>query len=322
MITRIPLSDPPHADPEWHRRRSCYANASELGIICGEGQWGSLAQLFAEKTGRLPPREDTPAMRRGRRLERSVFEMLSDERPEWQLVRGKEHVIDEAKRQACTPDGFAKAPDRDGIGIVQAKIVARSIYRKKWLEDPDDVITGPARPPIDYLMQTMQEVRLNELSWGILAVCIKGEFGDEFQIIDVERDSVLEDRIDYNVEKFFRDYLDPGIMPPFDPQRDEQLVKALYAKDLGTAIDLCSDNRAVALVDDLTEVQASLKRMRDQEDIIKTELEAKLGHNTYGVLPDGRCLSWKTQNRKAFSVGPKSFRVLRIHKTTPEELTR
>ena len=321
MITRIPLPDPPHADPDWHRRRSLYANASELGVICGEGQWGSLAQLFAEKTGRTPPRGDSPAMRRGRILEESVFKMLADERPEWQLVRGKEHVIDEDKRQACTPDGFAKAPDRDGVGIVQAKVVARSVYRKKWLVDPDDAITGEARPPVDYLMQTVQEIRLNELNWGILAVCIKGEFSDEFQIIDVERDPVLEDRIDYNVARFFQDYLDPGIMPPFDPVRDEQLVKALYPKDLGSSIDLASDNRAVTLVDDLVETQASLKRMRDQEDIIRTELEAKLGHNTFGLLPDGRCLSWKTQNRKAYSVGPKSYRVLRIHKSTPEELT-
>jgi len=170
-------------------------------------------------------------------------------------------------------------------------------------------------------MQTLQEIRLNELSWGILAVCIKGEFSDEFAIIDVERDQVLEDRIDYNVARFFQEYLDPGIMPPFDPQRDEQLVKALYAKDIGTAVDLGGDNRAVALVDDLTEVQASLKRMRDQEEIIKTELEGKLGFNTYGVLPDGRCLSWKTTSRKAYSVGPKTYRVLRVHKTTPEELT-
>jgi len=34
-----------------------------------------------------------------------------------------------------------------------------------------------------------------------------------------ERNQALEDRIDYHVERFFRDYLDPGIMPPFELPR-------------------------------------------------------------------------------------------------------
>src|SRR5262245_54633445 len=126
MIKRIPLNDVPHA--EWLARRLAYINASEVAIVCGEAQWGSLAQLYAEKRGLTAAREVTITMRRGRAFERTAFDILADERPEWQVVRANLQVVDEDKRQACTPDGFARAPDRDGIGIVQAKVVSRTIY--------------------------------------------------------------------------------------------------------------------------------------------------------------------------------------------------
>jgi predicted phage-related endonuclease len=316
-IRRISLADV--SRDQWLADRLRYIGASEVAIVCGEAQWGSAAALFAEKKGLRPPQIDTGVLRRGRWGEAAVFEALADERPEWEIRRAKVHVVNEETRCACTPDGFALAPDREGMGIVQAKVVSRAIFRQKWLYEPDDNAYGEATPPISYVMQTLKEMELNELSWGVLAVLINGEYDWTFRLFDVERNPVLEDRINYNVAEFFRRYLDPGIMPPFEPQRDEQLVKALYPKDDGTSIDLTADNRAIALVDELIETQAACKRMQAQEKAIKTELQGKLGESTYGLLPDGRCLSWKHQHRKAYTVEAADFRVLRILKNTPEQ---
>jgi hypothetical protein len=160
-------------------------------------------------------------------------------------------------------------------------------------------------------------MRLNEVEWGVLAVLIEGEFGSDFAIFDIERNPVLEERIDYNVAEFFSRYLDPEIMPAFEPQRDELLIKTLYPNDDGTTIDLAADNRAMTLADYLTETQAGLKRLREQETIIKTELEGKLGVHTYGRLGDGRCISWKRHNRKGYVVAPSSYRAFRILKQAP-----
>jgi hypothetical protein len=261
-------------------------------------------------------------MRRGRAFERTAFDMLADERPDYDVVRASVQVIDEETRQACTPDGFVRAPDRDGIGAVEAKVVARSIYRERWLDDPSDSIYGSATPPPDKHLQVLEVMKLNNLTWGVMPVLIVGEYGHDFVVHEIERNQVLEDRIDYHVARFLREYLDPGIMPPFEPLRDAQLIRALYPRDTGAMVDLRTDNRALALVDDLVEVQAGLKRARDQETAIKAELESKLQEATFGILADGRCLSWKTTNRKAYSVEPSSYRVLRVLKHTPEELTR
>ena len=319
-ILRIPLTDIPR--DEWLARRRKYINASETAIVVGEAQWGSPAELYAEKKGLRPPRKDmSGVLRRGNWGESSVFDALAETKPDWEILRAKVHVIDEEKRQACTPDGAARAPDRPDIGIVQAKVVARNIFRNKWLENPEDSIEfGLATPPASYKIQTLHEMMLNECSWGVLAVLVNGEFTWDFRLFDVQRDAVVEDRINYRIQDFFERYLDPGIMPPFEPVRDEALVRQLYPKDLGTAIDFRGDNRALALVEDLTFHQASEAQAKREIKTIKTELESKMGEHTYGLLPDGRCLSWKTQHTRAHTVEAYDSRVFRILKSQPKDL--
>jgi predicted phage-related endonuclease len=232
-------------------------------------------------------------------------------RPEWQLQRAAIHLIDRERRIAATPDGFAFRPDREGIGLVEAKTVARSVFRERWLDDAED--SEPRVPP-HYLLQVLTTAMLAECRWASVVALVVGEFGWDFHLIDVERDPVIEEAILDDVAAFWRDSLDPNIMPVFQPQRDERLVKHLYPADDGSEIDLSTDNRALVAVDELTETQAALKRLNATETALKTELTGKLGAHTYGRLADGRRLSWKQQSRKAYAVEASTYRVLRILK--------
>jgi predicted phage-related endonuclease len=317
-IERIPLSDDRGA---WLASRLAYVNASEMAIVCGVAGYGSLAELYAEKKGLRPPLVDSGALRRGRWGESAVFQALSEERPEWDIVRAHVHVIDQKRRIACTPDGFARAPDRPGYGLIQAKVVARSVFRAKWLDDPTGSIDGPATPPASFRVQTATERMLNDeyCPWAMVAVLINGEYDWTLRLFEIERNDVLEDRIRFCAAEFFRNYLDPGIMPPFEPQRDEELIKHLFPIDDGTTIDLSQDNRALAAVEELIDTQAALKRVSEIEHILKAELTGKLGEHTYGDLGDGRRLSWKLQHRKGYAVEPADFRVLRIQKVRGEQ---
>lgn len=298
--------------------RKDFIGASEVAIPLGLASYGSLAELYAEKKGLRPPLVDSGILRRGRWGEAAVFQALSDERPEWDVQRAAVHVRDTDRKFACTADGFATRPDRDGIGILEAKVIARSRFRG-WLDSPDDLIVdGPATPPPAYVLQTLAGMMLNECSWGVLAVLINGEFDWTLRLFDIERDPVIEERILHGVDTFWRDYFDPGIMPAFEPQRDADLVRLLYPKDDGTEIDLTGDNRALVLVDEWTETSAALKRLKDSEKAIKTELQGKLGEHTFGRLADGRRLSWKQQHRKAHTVEAADFRVLRLLSNTKD----
>jgi predicted phage-related endonuclease len=310
MIERIEVTP----EYDWLAARREFIGASEIAIVCGVGAYGSLAELYAEKKGLRPPLIDNGVLRRGRWGESAVFQALADERPEWKVVRARVHVIDRDRRIACTPDGFAQAPDRDGFGLVQAKVVARSVFRRKWLDDPEGSIDGPATPPVHFGLQTITERMLNadRCPWAVLAVLINGEYDWTFRLFDVEHDQDIEDSICANVQDFMRDCLDPGVMPQFEPQRDTALIKQLFPQDDGSEIDLTGDNRALIAVDELTEVKAAIKRLEKNETGLKAELTGKLGAATFGRLADGRLLSWKLQNRKGHVVEPSSFRVLRV----------
>jgi predicted phage-related endonuclease len=308
-VERIPLSGDRAA---WLQTRRDFINASEMPTVCGEASYGSLAQLFAEKKGLRPPQTDNAVLRRGRWGESAAFQALADERPEWRVVRANVHCIDRARRIACTPDGYAQAPDLPGTGLVQAKVVSQMIFRMKWLEDNADIY-GPANVPANFRIQVGTELMLNpECPWAVLAVLINGEYEWHFRLFDIERDPVLEDRILFATDAFVKNYLDPGIMPPFEPQRDEALVRALYPQDDGTEIDLTGDNRALVAAEELRETRAALKRMEQQEAALKMELVTKLGAHSYGALANGTRLSWKVQHRKAYPVEASNFRVLKL----------
>jgi predicted phage-related endonuclease len=308
-VERIPIVD----REQWLALRRQDITASDVAIVVGEGAYASAAELFAEKRGLRPPLVDNGVLRRGRWGEASVFEALLDEHPDWEIRRAKIYLRDPELRLGATPDGFAMDPTRPGLGIVQAKTVSRYIFRHRWLHDPDDDIKfGDATMPESYRLQTTTEAMLADAAWACLAVLINSEFDWEFRLFDVPRDEEIEDRIRYNVLKFWHDYLDAGIMPPFDPQRDEKLLKILYPQDTGATVDLTLDNRALALVEEFIVRRDAMTRLKKEIKPLQTELTGKLGDATFGQLADGRRLQWRTEPRRGHVVKPSNPRVFRI----------
>ena len=226
MIERHAVTD----RESWLALRRQNINASEIGVVCGAGGYGSRAELYAEKKGpEAAARGRRGMLRRGRWAEAAIFEALADQRPEWDVRRAKIYLRDPDLRLGATPDGYAMAPDRDGFGVVQSKTVARSCSAP-WLVDPAAPIVDGASEaaPHFYQLQILTEESLSGCGWGVLAVVITGEFDWKFRLVrrappprgrgahSSRRRGVLARR------------LDPGVMPPFDPHRDEALVKILF----------------------------------------------------------------------------------------------
>jgi predicted phage-related endonuclease len=315
MIERINITD----REAWLAARAHAVNASEVATVLGEGAYGSLAELYAQKKGLRPPLADSGILRRGRWAEPAVFEALAEECPAWDVLRAKVYLVDREKRLGATPDGFAMRPDRPARGVVQAKVITRGAFRRRWLSDEDAPIAdGDAEVPIYYRLQTLTEMLLSECSWGVLVVLVASEFDMVLRIFEIERDLELEASILAGVERFWTEFFDPGIMPPFEPQRDQVLIKALYPKDDGTIIDLGTHNRAGELADTLIETRAAATRLKKTEQATAAELQGVMQGHTYGQLADGRVISWKQQHRKAYTVAPSDYRVLKVLKQMPK----
>jgi predicted phage-related endonuclease len=312
-VERIPIQ----SRDQWLALRAHDITASDVPAVCGEGVYGSAAKVWAEKRGLLTPQEMNEAMKRGLWGEAAVFEALTWERPEWELRRAKVYLRDASARLGATPDGAAIDPARAGVGVIQAKVVSKNVFVDHWLENPDDDphdMYAPARPPLGYQLQTLTESMLADADWAMVAALIVDQWRWTLRLFPVDRHTGAEEMIRGRVAAFWADYLDPGIQPPIDPERDDELVKRLYPRDDGTTIDLSADNLAPVLVRDLAVAKKTIKDATERERAIKTELQAKLGQHTYGRLGDGQTISWKLQQRSGYSVEPSEFRVMRILK--------
>ncbi len=64
---------------EWLEQRRKSIGGSDAAAIVGLSKWASPYSVWAEKTGRIPPKEDSEAMRIGRDLEDYVARRWMDE---------------------------------------------------------------------------------------------------------------------------------------------------------------------------------------------------------------------------------------------------
>lgn len=298
---------------QWLSLRAHDITASDVPAVCGEGMFGSAAKVWAEKRGMLSPQAMTEAMKRGLWGEAAVFEAIAWEHPDWELRRAKVYLRDADARLGATPDGAAIVPGRSGLVIVQCKVVAAPVFRAHWLNDPeDDIQFGEATVPLGYQLQTLTESMLADGSCAVVAALVVDAFKWTLREFWIERHAGAEGMIREKVGAFWANYLDPCVQPPIEPERDADLVKALFPQDDGTEIDLTSDNRAPQLVADLERARADKKDAETREKIAKTGINEKMGTARFARLADGRRISNATIDRKGFVVEPTTFRMIKI----------
>lgn len=320
-IQRIPIQN----RDQWLSLRAEDITASDIGAVCGEGMYSSAAAVYAEKKGLLGAREQTEAMKKGVWGEAAVFEAIGWERPDWELVRAKVYLRDPKARLGATPDGAALIPGRDGLAIVQAKVVSKTVFSRIWLDNPEDDPHNefaPATVPLGYQLQVLTEAHLADAPWPIIAALVTDEWRWSLRLFDVPRNAAAEQKIRALVAYFWEAHLDPGIAPSIDPARDADLVKLLYPADVGTTIDLSRDNAMPGLITRLEEIKASMNNLTRERKGIETEIKGKMGPHSCATLSDGRYVTWKLQERAASYSEATSYRVLRTHKAVGHHLRR
>jgi hypothetical protein len=130
----------------------------------------------------------------------------------------------------------------------------------------------------------------------------------------IDRNPQAEKVIRDQVASFCTNFLDAGVQPAIDPERDDELVKKLFPQDNGIEIDLSGDNEMPSLVEALENARAEKKMCVDDETRAKTAIAGKMGEAAFARLADGRRISHKTQHRGAYTVGEADFRVMRVLK--------
>jgi predicted phage-related endonuclease len=291
---------------EWLLRRRANVNGSEIAALFRRNPYLTPFALYAEKAGLAElATPESEVLRRGRILEPAVAAGVQEERPHWGIEKAAEYVWSPTWRLGCTPDFYARCPDR-GLGVVQAKTVARPVFEDEWAEGPPQWI----------ILQTLQEMMLTDSRWGAIAALVMSAYTVDIQIWEFDRHEAAEARIVAAAEMFWSD-IAAGKPPEAEWSRDDEVIKALYPRDNGAIVDLSGDGRLVELLEDYEQLSTIGRDVECRLRAVKAEIAAKLGNAATATLP-GWEVTHKTQKRTGYVVGDTEFRVLRIKRRNQE----
>jgi predicted phage-related endonuclease len=304
MIERRPITN----REEWLAWRREDVTASVVGALFGAHPYTTSLRIYAEKRGVEFPDADNKVMRRGRWLEPAVAKAVEELRPEWKLEAPNVYLRDPDLRLGCTPDFYIHDPVR-GLGVLQCKTVAPSVYARDWL--------GGSEIPFWIVLQTLTECMLADASFGAVAALLVDAHNMDCAILEVPRHADSELKILVAVRNFWRNVAD-GIEPDPDFSRDAELIKALLPRESpGKQIDLSGNNELPAMLDERARQMAIIKVADEICFEIENKIRFLMGDaESVTGLADWR-ITHKTQKRAGYTVPPKEPRVLLIKDKRP-----
>ena len=270
---------------EWLRQRNKGIGGSDAGAAMGLNKWESPFTLWAEKTGLLEPdNRDSESMRQGRdfegyvakrfceetgkRVRRSGYSFQSEEHP-WMLANIDRKVVGE----------------NAGLECKTANIFADDSYMK------GDI-------PMHYYCQCLHYMAVCGFDRMYLATLI---FGRNFHVFTIDRsDPGVEDDIQALIEseKAFWELVESKTPPEVDGSDSTQdTLKQLNHADSSTpVVDLQGFE---SLLDERSELKASIDEMKDRVSTIENLIRADLGSSETG-RSESYNVTWKAATRTMF----------------------
>ncbi len=275
----IRLSTAGMSREEWLEQRNTSIGGSDAAAIIGLNPWASPYTVWAEKTGKLPPKEDNEAMRQGRDLEDYVAQR-------WCETTGKKvRKMNAILKNPVYPFAHANI-DRlvisENAGLECKTTSAMNMKRFKNGDYPES-----------YYVQCVHYMAVTGADRWYLAVLILNK---EFHIFTIERD---EDEISALMaqEAAFLDYVDLDEAPPADGSEvTTEALQTIYAGQPEGVVELFGRE---PLITEYQEQQARRKLAENRIEEIKQTLMTDLGHHETGLCGP-YTVNWKGQSRRNF----------------------
>lgn len=276
-LIKISTKDMPHEEWLEHRRNSI--GGSDASAIIGMNSYCSPYTVWADKLGKIPPKEDNEAMRLGRDLEDYVAKRFTEETGK--KVRRENNIL-------INPNiPFAHANvDRMIIGEdagFEAKTTsALNTKRFKNGEYPEN-----------YYVQCMHYMMVTGCKRWYLGVLV---LGVEFKWFVIERD---EDEIEAlkKSEADFWEYVKSGNAPMVDgSDSTSDTLRTIYPESNGDTVSL------MAYEQDLNQymtLSSLLDDVKKQKEEVANRIKAFMGEAERGAT-DNFSVSWTSSTRTSF----------------------
>lgn len=260
-----------------YRRRGI--GGSDAAAIVGLNHYATPYTLWADKTGRLPEREDNEAMRQGRDLEAYVASRFEE-------ATGKKVRRRNVMFQHDEHDFILADIDREVIGEqtgLECKTTSvMNLRRFKNGEFPDE-----------FYVQCIHYLAVTGYKKWYLAVLVLNQ---GFYVYEINRDEAEISALIAAEKEFWETYVVPDIAPPVDGYIATSKAIEQVFSDAGGECELIGDTAIrnyLALKDTLRQIQ---KEMRKAEQQIKVELgECETGYC------GGYTVKWKKYTKASVS---------------------
>jgi len=298
------------SEAEWLAHRARGIGGSDVAAICGLSPWKSAVQVYLEKVGAAVDQEENSAMRWGKLLEPVIAEQFS--RETGMPIRRMPAILQHPEQDWALAnfDFLLSDPREKEPGILEVKNTSAYLAHA-W---EDDVA------PEHYTLQLQWYMHVTGLTWGYFAPLIGGN-------------RLLTDkRMEYDAElvepmvKICQDFWQMVVLktPPAPDGRpaSTELMKHLYphaapGKIVELPESLEDDFRRLPLL--VEELKVFTEEREREIEAIKNKIKAEMKDAEAATLCGKVVVTWKEQERAAYSVEAGRFRVMRFVKPKKEK---
>lgn len=276
-LKRISTVEMSHED--WLRHRQKSIGGSDASSIIGLNPWSSPYSVWADKLGKIPPKEDNEAMRQGRDLEFYVAQRFSE--ATGKKVRRENNIL-------INPDyPFAHANvDRmivgEDAGLECKTTSTLNVKRFKNGAFPDT-----------YYVQCVHYMMVTGCKKWYLAVLVLGK---EFMVFEIERDEEEIEALAKSEAEFWQ-LVESNRAPATDGATSTtDTISMLYPESNDNSISLFAYDSELQQYMALSAQIKELEKLRDE---MANKVKTFLGE-AGGGESDNYKVSWKSTSRNSF----------------------
>jgi putative phage-type endonuclease len=276
-LIKISTKDMPHEEWLEHRRKSI--GGSDASAIIGMNNYSSPYTVWADKLGKLPPKEDNEAMRLGRDLEEYVAKRFTEETGK--KVRRENNIL-------INPDiPFAHANvDRMIVGEdagFEAKTTS-ALNTKKFKN---------GEYPENYYAQCVHYMMVTGCQRWYLGVLV---LGIEFKWFVIERDEGEIEALRKS-EADFWEYVKSGEAPLADGSAStSETLRTIYPESNGDTVSLMAFADELNQYKHLAALESDYKKLKDE---CANRIKAYMGEASKGET-DKFKVTWTSSVRNTF----------------------
>lgn len=283
---------------DWLAERRNSLGGSDVGAVLGMSRYATPYTVWAEKTGRLPPKEDNEAMRQGRDLEQYVAERF----------------VERSGKQVQRYNYLLRS---DGAPYLHANIDRRVLGERSGLECKTASalslrLYSSGEFPESYYAQCVAYLAVTGWDRWYLAALVLNRAFYIYQITTIEDDAIPDwcdgsvyvsleeiETLKRSSARFWEDHIIPDKPPaPDGLAATGDMLQELYPEGNGDTIELFGRD---GLIKDYFRLCGERDSIQREINAIKQVIQSDMGESGAAVCGAAR-ISWKTQARRTFDV--------------------